>query len=157
MLRRFRLVEILVKILFDHLHQNWVKKFINRDVAQFGRALRSGRRGRVFKSRRLDHKPHYKAIYWLCNAVLIFKAVTFCYVLDYRFGTREVCANSKGCPVLGRVFCSAVFFVYCGSIFETLPTESYVGIELFFEMRYAFVSPYIRYSPKHRVPFEKVA
>ena len=26
----------------------------NRGVAQFGRALRSGRRGRVFESRRLD-------------------------------------------------------------------------------------------------------
>ncbi len=37
-----------------------VKKFYNRDVAQFGRALRSGRRGRVFKSRRLDHKKPLK-------------------------------------------------------------------------------------------------
>ena len=27
---------------------------IKRGVAQFGRALRSGRRGRVFKSRRFD-------------------------------------------------------------------------------------------------------
>ena len=35
--------------------------FDDRGVAQFGRALRSGRRGRVFKSRRLDQKPHYKA------------------------------------------------------------------------------------------------
>ncbi len=29
----------------------------DRSVAQFGRALRSGRRGRVFKSRRFDEKP----------------------------------------------------------------------------------------------------
>ena len=120
-------------------------------MAQFGRALRSGRRGRVFKSRRLDHKPHYKAVYWLCDAVLIFKAVTFCYVLDYRFGTREVCTNSRGCPVLGRVFCSAVFFVYCGSIFETLPTESYVGIE-FFGVGYSSVFPFMRYCVKHEIP-----
>ena len=28
---------------------------IKRGVAQFGRALRSGRRGRVFKSRHPDH------------------------------------------------------------------------------------------------------
>ena len=66
----------------------------------------------------MSHKPHYKAFCCLRDVVLIFKAVTFCYVLDYRFGTREVCSNSKGCPVLGRVFCSVVFFVLCGSIFE---------------------------------------
>ncbi len=58
--------------MFDHFHQIRGEKLNNRDVAQFGRALRSGRRGRVFKSRRLDHKPHYKAIYGLCNAVLIY-------------------------------------------------------------------------------------
>ena len=32
----------------------WTEKFAYRGVAQFGRALRSGRRGRVFESRRLD-------------------------------------------------------------------------------------------------------
>ncbi len=32
------------------------KKLINRGVAQFGRALRSGRRGRRFESCRLDQK-----------------------------------------------------------------------------------------------------
>ena len=52
--------------MFDHLHRFWCEKFNNffdnRGVAQLGRALRSGRRSRVFKSRCLDHKPHYKAI-----------------------------------------------------------------------------------------------
>ena len=33
-----------------------------RGVAQLGRALRSGRRGRGFKSRHLDHKALYIAI-----------------------------------------------------------------------------------------------
>ena len=35
----------------------------NRGVAQFGRALRSGRRGRVFESRRLDFlRPDGQAV-----------------------------------------------------------------------------------------------
>ena len=46
--------------------------FVCRGVAQLGRALRSGRRGRGFESRRLDHKPHYKASFRLRDAVLIF-------------------------------------------------------------------------------------
>ncbi len=43
-------------------------KLLHRGVAQFGRALRSGRRGRKFKSCHLDHisfKPHFYAVYFL--------------------------------------------------------------------------------------------
>lgn len=87
-------------------------------IAEFQLSL--GRRGRVFKSRRLDHKPHYKAFCWLCNAVLIFRVVMFRYVLNYRFGIRGVCDSLKGHPVLGQVFGSVVFFVLCGSIFEIM-------------------------------------
>lgn len=48
------MVILLGRNPFDHLHQIRGEKFYNRDVAQFGRALRSGRRGRRFKSCRID-------------------------------------------------------------------------------------------------------
>ena len=35
-----------------------------RDVAQFGRALRSGRRGRRFESCHLDHEAHDRYVAW---------------------------------------------------------------------------------------------
>ena len=54
---RFLEVGFWVKISFDHMFDHIrEKKFICRGVAQLGRALRSGRRGRAFKSRRLDQK-----------------------------------------------------------------------------------------------------
>ena len=40
------MLDILQKLYYTYVR--------NRGVAQFGRALRSGRRGRVFESRRLD-------------------------------------------------------------------------------------------------------
>ena len=43
------------KILVDKMEKVWYNTFCCRGVAQFGRALRSGRRGRGFKSRHLDH------------------------------------------------------------------------------------------------------
>lgn len=36
--------------------------------------------GREFESRHSDHKPHYKAIYRLSNAVLLFMDVTIRYI-----------------------------------------------------------------------------
>ncbi len=61
--------------------------------------------------------------------------------------------NFEGRPVLGRVFFSAVFFVYCGSIFETVSTESCIGTQLCFcEIGYASVSPSMWCLVKHEVP-----
>ncbi len=44
-----------LKIFVDKSQKVWYNTFCYRGVAQFGRALRSGRRGRGFKSRHLDH------------------------------------------------------------------------------------------------------
>ena len=53
----------------------------------------------------------------------------------------------------GGIFCVAVFFVYCGSIFETLSTESCIGTQLCFcAMGYASVSPSMWYPVKYGVP-----
>ena len=78
----------------------------------------------MFESRHSDHKPHYKAIYRLSNAVLLFMNITISYVpLEYRFGRREVIKDALLwgdllSTVLVRRFLSGVFFVYCGSIFD---------------------------------------
>ncbi len=82
--------------MFDHFGG----KSIFRGVAQLGRALRSGRRGRVFKSRRLDHTNRFVKPIEACRAVLFFIcAIIFRYILlEYRNG------SLKGRPVLGRVF-----------------------------------------------------
>ena len=39
------------------------KNCIYRSVAQLGRALRSGRRGRVFESRHSDFTPHFMGVF----------------------------------------------------------------------------------------------
>ena len=44
-----------IKLMVDRMEKVWYNTFCCRGVAQFGRALRSGRRGRGFKSRHLDH------------------------------------------------------------------------------------------------------
>ena len=64
-------------------------------MAQFGRALRSGRRGRVFKSRRLDHTNRFVKPIEACRAVSFFiYAVIFCYILlEYRNGSFEWCTG----------------------------------------------------------------
>ncbi len=50
-------------------------KFVEqRSVAQFGRALRSGRRGRVFESRRFD-KINIKFLLTFCGSFYIMKFV----------------------------------------------------------------------------------
>ena len=64
--------------MFDHFGG----KSIFRGVAQLGRALRSGRRGRGFKSRRLDHTNRFVKPIEACRAVSFFiYAVTFCYLI----------------------------------------------------------------------------
>ena len=94
---------------------------------------------RVFESRHSDHKPHYKAIYGSCNAVLILCSnISLPHLQSYHFGSFEE-----------RPVFSVVFFVYCGSIFENIATESCIGDQLsFYEMRYASVYPFMRYSTK---------
>ena len=64
--------------MFDHFGG----KSIFRGVAQLGRALRSGRRGRGFKSRRLDHRNRFVKPIEACRAVSFFiYAVIFCYLI----------------------------------------------------------------------------
>ncbi len=70
-------------------------------MAQFGRALRSGRRGRKFKSCHLDHisfKPHFYAVCLFITSV--FSAVPL----------SSVCLFSAGFSSgLGSSFCSALW------------------------------------------------
>ena len=64
--------------MFDHFGG----KSIFRGVAQLGRALRSGRRGRGFKSRRLDHTNRFVKPIEACRAVSFFiYDVTCCYLI----------------------------------------------------------------------------
>ncbi len=55
---------------YGHLLSNYISFTSCRDVAQSGRALRSGRRSRAFKSRHPDHSktiiPKYKHIQLNC-------------------------------------------------------------------------------------------
>ena len=64
----------------------------HRSVAQFGRALRSGRRGRVFESRHPDHKKQYG----FCHTAFCF------YPTCHHEACRRICAagvaSEKGKP-----------------------------------------------------------
>ena len=54
---------------------------------------------------------------------------------------------------MAGVFCSAVFFVLCGSIFETIATGSCIESQLCLcEIGYASISPSMWYLVKHGVP-----
>lgn len=92
---------------------------------------------------RLDHKPHYKSVSELCDAALFFKLVMFCYVLDYQLSTRNICVNSKGCTVSVRRFCLTVFFVLCGSLFETIATRYCIGSLLCFCEMGTYLYPHL--------------
>ena len=72
--------------------------FVERVVAQLGRALRSGRRGRRFKSCQPDHflpvALHYAEVF--CSRVHKFmNYITKCFDMRY--------------PIKARVKCSAAF------------------------------------------------
>ena len=53
--------------------------FVCRGVAQLGRALRSGRRGRGFESRRLDHIEQRRTT-WMALLCLFFIPEKLCLV-----------------------------------------------------------------------------
>ena len=122
-----------------------VEIFIFRGVAQLGRALRSGRRGRGFESRRLDQKPHYKAIYWLCNAVFLFGNVLLLHLQSNRNGVFE------GRPVLGRVFLCCSILCLLQRFFEKKLVVGQFIPPLFF-VGYISVSLSMRYIVKHETP-----
>ena len=117
---QFRSVEILVGNPFDHFEKNFIKS----GCSAVGSARSLGLRCRVFESCHSDHRPHYKAIYRLSNAVLLFMNVTINYVPSSTvFGRREVMKDALLwgdllSTVLVRRFFSGVFFVYCSSIFD---------------------------------------
>ena len=64
------------KILVDKMEKVWYNTFCCRGVAQFGRALRSGRRGRGFKSRHLDQNKIAVTLGFMrgCGGFLFSKA-----------------------------------------------------------------------------------
>ena len=73
-------MEVLVGNPFDHIVDHFEKNFIKSGCSAVDSAPHLGCGGREFESRHSDHKPHYKAIYRLSNAVLLFMDVTISYV-----------------------------------------------------------------------------
>ena len=71
---------VRVRILIGQPNEplsSMVGVFFLRGVAQFGRALRSGRRGRVFESRRLDQKTHGTpkgAVLFYCGVIREYRS-----------------------------------------------------------------------------------